>query len=88
MTRASTVNKHNEIIRGKNRKVFNYKRLNNNTKEDKYPLPNKQALINKKQTHTHTVYLIERVVFGKLKCLKEEQNGQPLLPIMAIRNGK
>lgn len=27
--------------------VFNYKRLNDNTEDDKYPLPNKESLINK-----------------------------------------
>lgn len=27
--------------------VFNYKRLNDNIEDDKYPLPNKESLINK-----------------------------------------
>ena len=42
MTIAFIVNKHSEIIRGKNRMVFNYKRLNDNTEENKYPLSNKK----------------------------------------------
>ena len=46
-TRAFIVNKHSGITRGKSRMVFNYKRLNDNTKDDKYPLPNKEVLINK-----------------------------------------
>ena len=32
---------------GKSRNVFNYKRLNDNTEDDKYPLSNKETLINK-----------------------------------------
>ena len=27
--------------------VFNYKRLNDNTEDDKYPLPNKEVLVSK-----------------------------------------
>ena len=46
-TRAFIVNKHSEIIRGKSMMVFNYKWLNDNTEEDKYPLSNKEELINK-----------------------------------------
>lgn len=46
-TRAFIVNKHSEINRRKIRMVFNYKRVNDNTKYDKYLLSNKEALINK-----------------------------------------
>ena len=31
--------------------VFNYKRLNGNSEDNKYPLPNKKALINKIKTN-------------------------------------
>lgn len=44
-TRVFIVNKHSEIIRGNSRIIFNYKRFNDNTKYDKYSLPNKEALI-------------------------------------------
>lgn len=44
-TRAFIVNKHSEIVRGKSRMVFNYKRLNDNTEHDIYHLSNKEALL-------------------------------------------
>lgn len=37
---------HNEVKRGKSRMVINYKRLNDNTHEDAYKIPNKDQLIN------------------------------------------
>ena len=46
-TRPFIINKHSEITRRKSKMVFNYKRLNDNTKDDKYPFPNKEILINK-----------------------------------------
>ena len=37
---------HNEEKRGKTRMVINYKRLNDNTYNDAYKIPNKDSLIN------------------------------------------
>ena len=46
--RSSTflVRNHNEEKRGKARVVINYKRLNDNTYDDAYKIPNKDSLIN------------------------------------------
>ena len=46
---AFIVRKHSEIIRGKSRMVINYKRLNDNTIDDAYTIPDKTVLINKIQ---------------------------------------
>ncbi|GAB4853308.1 hypothetical protein Ancab_040598 [Ancistrocladus abbreviatus] len=46
---AFIVNKHSEQVRGKTRMVINYKRLNDNTKDDAYKLPGKDMLINRIQ---------------------------------------
>ena len=44
------VRNHVEIKRGKAIIVINYKRLNDNTEDDKYNIPDKDQLINKIQT--------------------------------------
>jgi hypothetical protein len=44
---AFIVRKHNEIVREKSRIVINYKRLNDNTVDDAYNIPNKQKWINR-----------------------------------------
>lgn len=36
---AFIVRKHSEIVRGKSRMVINYKRLNDNTRNDGYDIP-------------------------------------------------
>ena len=72
-TKAFIVKKHNEIIRGKSRMVFNYKRLNDNTEEDKYPLPNKEALINKiKHTYLYSKFDLKSG-FWQVKMAKESR---------------
>jgi hypothetical protein len=53
------VRKHSELKRGKARIVYNYRRLNDNTYEDSYKLPNKDELINKIQ---------ESKYFSKFDC--------------------
>ena len=56
---AFIVRKHSEVKRGKARIVYNYRRLNDNTYEDSYKLPNKDELINKIQ---------ESKYFSKFDC--------------------
>jgi hypothetical protein len=46
---AFIVRKHSEIVRGKSRMVINYKRLNDNTVDGAYNIPNKQEWINRIQ---------------------------------------
>jgi hypothetical protein len=43
------VRNHSEIVRGKSQMVINYKRLNDNTVDDAYNIPNKQEWINRIQ---------------------------------------
>jgi hypothetical protein len=43
---AFIVRNHLEIVRGKSQMVINYKRLNDNTVDDAYNIPNKQEWIN------------------------------------------
>ena len=43
---AFIVRNHAEVSRGKPRIVYNYKRLNDNTEDDGYNIPNKDTLIN------------------------------------------
>lgn len=40
------VNKHSEQVRGKSRMVIDYRRLNDNTIDDGYNIPDKTKLIN------------------------------------------
>ena len=56
---AFIVRKHSEIVRGKSRMVINYKRLNDNTKEDSYDISDKNELINRIQY---------RYIFSKFDC--------------------
>lgn len=44
---AFIVRNHAEIVRGKSRMIINYKRLNDNTIDDGYNIPNKQEWINR-----------------------------------------
>lgn len=46
-TNAFIVIKHSEIARGESRMVFNYKKLNDNTNIDPYPIPDKDILLQK-----------------------------------------
>ena len=46
---AMIVRNHAEIARGESRMVFNYKRLNDNTVDDSYKIPDKDMLLNKIQ---------------------------------------
>lgn len=50
---AFMVRNHSEIKRGKARMVINYKRLNDNTEDDAYNLPDKETLINRIQNSTY-----------------------------------
>ena len=43
---AFIVNNHSEQKRGKSRTVINYKRLNDNTLNNSYKIPNKEELVN------------------------------------------
>ena len=43
---AFIVNKHSEQVRGKSRMVIDYRRLNDNTIDDAYDIPDKTELIN------------------------------------------
>ena len=53
------VRNHAEIKRGKARMVINYKRLNDNTEDDKYNIPDIDQLINRIQTAK---------IFSKFDC--------------------
>jgi hypothetical protein len=46
---ALIVRNQSKIVRGKSRRVINYKRLNDNTVDDAYNIPNKQEWINRIQ---------------------------------------
>lgn len=48
---AFIVNKHSELVRGKSRMVIDYRRLNDNTIDDAYNIPDKNELINNIQSH-------------------------------------
>ena len=53
------VRNHAEIKRGKARMVINYKRLNDNTEDDKYNIPDKDQLINR---------ILTAKIFSKFDC--------------------
>ena len=57
---AILVNKHNEQKRGKSRIVINYKRLNDNTEDDRYDIPTKECLLGKIKNCT---------IFSKFDCV-------------------
>ena len=56
---AFIINKHSEQVRGKSRIVIDYRRLNDNTIDDGYDIPDKSELINSIQ---------ESKVFSKFDC--------------------
>ena len=56
---AFLVRKHSEIKRGKSKIVIDYRKLNENTEDDAYNLPNKTELVNKIQ---------ECKIFSKFDC--------------------
>ena len=56
---AFIVNKHSEQVRGKSRMVIDYHRLNDNTIDDVYDIPDKTELINSIQ---------ESKIFSKFDC--------------------
>ena len=56
---AFLVNKHSEQNRGKRRMVIDYKRLNDNTKDDGYDIPTKEYLLGKIKDCT---------IFSKFDC--------------------
>jgi len=56
---AFIVNKHSEQVREKSRMVIDYRRLNDNTIEDAYDIPDKTKLINAIQTSK---------IFSKFDC--------------------
>ena len=53
------VNKHSEQVRGKSRMVIDYRKLNNNTVDDAYDIPDKTELLNCIQ---------ESKIFSKFDC--------------------
>ena len=59
------MNQHSEITKGKSRMVFNYKRLNNNTEDDKYPLLITKPCSIKLKTFLFILNLILDMDFGK-----------------------
>ena len=61
---AFIMNKHSGITKEKSRIVFNCKRLHDNIENDKYPLSNKEALINKIKSLLFIVNLISNLGFG------------------------
>ena len=56
---AFIVKKHSEQVRGESRMVINYRRLNDNTIDDGYDIPDKSELINDIQ---------ESKIFSKFDC--------------------
>ena len=64
-TRVFIVNKHSEIVRGKCKEIFNYKRLNDTVEEEKYHLSNKEALITEIKNTLYIVNLIKINASGK-----------------------
>ena len=59
------VNKHSEQVRGKSRMVIDYRRLNDNTIDDAYDIPDKTELLNSIREVRYSVNLIVNQVFGK-----------------------
>ena len=56
---AFIVNKHSEQVRGQSRMVIDYRRLNDNTVDDAYNIPNKTELLNSTQGSN---------IFSKFDC--------------------
>ena len=59
---AFIVMKYSEIVRGKSRMVIDYRRLNDNTIDDSYDIPDKIELINRIQSS---------MIFSKFDCKSE-----------------
>ena len=65
------VRNHAEIARGKSRMVINYKRLNDNTIDDAYNIPNKQEWINRIQGSKYFSNFDLKVGFWQVKMAEE-----------------
>jgi len=65
------VRNHAEIARGKSRMVINYKRLNDNTIDDAYNIPNKQEWINRIQGSKYFSKFDLKAGFWQVKMAEE-----------------
>jgi hypothetical protein len=65
------VRNHSEIVRGKSRMVINYKRLNDNTIDDAYNIPNKQEWINRIHGSKYFSKVDLKAGFWQVKMEKE-----------------
>lgn len=68
---AFIVRNHAEIVRGKSRMVINYKRLNDNTVEDAYNIPNKQEWLNRIQGSRYFSKFDLKAGFWQVKMAEE-----------------
>nr|ABG66247.1 retrotransposon protein, putative, Ty3-gypsy subclass [Oryza sativa Japonica Group] len=68
---AFIVRNHAEEVRGKSRMVINYKRLNDNTIEDAYNIPNKQEWINRIQGSKYFSKFDLKAGFWQVKMAEE-----------------
>ena len=68
---AFIVRNNNEIARGKSRMVINYKRLNDNTIDDAYNIPNKQEWINRIQGSKYFSKFDLKAGFWQVKMAEE-----------------
>jgi hypothetical protein len=68
---AFIVRNHSEIVRGKSSMVINYKRLNDNTVDDAYNIPNKQELINRIQDSKYFSKIDVKAGFWQIKMEEE-----------------
>lgn len=68
---AFIVRNHAEIARGKSRMVINYKRLNDNTIDDGYNIPNKQEWINRIQGSKYFSKFDLKAGFWQVKMAEE-----------------
>jgi len=68
---AFIVRNNNEIARGKSRMVINYKRLNDNTIDNAYNIPNKQEWINRIQGSKYFSKFDLKAGFWQVKMAEE-----------------
>nr|AAP53052.1 retrotransposon protein, putative, Ty3-gypsy subclass [Oryza sativa Japonica Group] len=68
---AFIVRNHVEEVRGKSRMIINYKRLNDNTIEDAYNIPNKQEWINRIQGSKYFSKFDLKAGFWQVKMAEE-----------------
>jgi hypothetical protein len=68
---AFIVRNHTEEVRGKSRMVINYKRLNDNTVDDAYNIPNKQEWINRIQGSKYFSKFDLKARFWQVKMAEE-----------------